>query len=268
MSAWRNGVPLGDPVTLDRGLEFGDGLFETIKVVDGRLRLLDRHLARLREGCLRLAITPPDEALLRRELTQAAEVPGTGVVKLIYTRGLGGSGYRATPESAPQRYITAQPARERPSQYATAGVATPVLSTRLAEQPLLAGLKHLNRLEQVLARAELSDQAPEGLMLDMTGRVIAGTMSNLFLIIDGEIVTPALVRCGIAGVTRAALLDVWHDVGVAVRIRDVERGELARVEEAFLTNALIGVWPINRLDGRPLAPGPRALEARGWIDRW
>lgn len=268
MKRWLNGVAVAEPAALDRGLEFGDGLFETIQVSGGRLKLLDRHLQRLYMGCQRLSIAAPDEALLRLELVEAARVPGTGVVKLVLTRGAGGTGYRPSGAASTHRYIVAQPPRERPAHYAHSGVAVPILNTRLAEQPQLAGLKHLNRLEQVLARLELGDQAPEGLMLDTSGRVIAGTMSNLFLSIDGEIVTPSLERCGIAGVVRGALIDAWRSEGVRVSVRDVALAELAMAEEAFLTNALIGVWPIQQLGSRRLLPGARALEAAAWSATW
>jgi 4-amino-4-deoxychorismate lyase len=264
---WRDGVPLGVDARLDRGLEFGDGLFETIAVVDGRPRLLARHLARLAHGCARLGIEPPAADALGAELEAAAQTPGTAVLKLIVTRGAGGTGYAAGPATRPQRWLAAWPARPRPPAFAAAGVAVRVLATRLAEQPLLAGLKHLNRLEQVLARREL-DAHPalaEGLMLDVRGRLVCGTMTNVYAVIDHRLVTPSLERAGVAGVMRAALLDAWREVGAAVAVRDLEPAELDAASELFLSNALIGVWPVAALGARRLAPGPYARQAQAWV---
>jgi 4-amino-4-deoxychorismate lyase len=264
---WRDGQPLAAEARLDRGLEFGDGLFETIAVVAGRPRLLDRHLARLAEGCARLGIEAPARAELAAELGAAARLPGTGLLKLIVTRGGGGTGYAADPAARPCRWLAARPARARPGAFARDGVAVRLLATRLAEQPLLAGLKHLNRLEQVLARREL-DTLPglqEGLMLDVRGRLVCGTMSNVFAVIDNRLVTPSLERAGIAGVMRAALLAEWRAAGAAVDVRDVAPAELDGASEVFLSNALIGVWPVAALGPRALAPGPYVREAQAWV---
>ena len=266
---WLDGAPVAAPVGLDRGLEFGDGLFETIAVRDNRSRLLARHLARLALGCERLGLAPQDAAQLKAEITRAARIPGVGVLKLIVTRGDGGRGYSSDPLAPCRRWLAALSPRARPARYAIEGVAVRTLATRLAEQPLLAGLKHLNRLEQVLARRELTDPAvAEGLMLDHSGRVVCGTMSNVYAVIDGRVVTPSLERAGVAGVVRAALIDAWREQGTAVEVRDVLPEELARASELFLSNALIGVWPIASLDGRPYAPGPVGRGAGAWVESW
>lgn len=264
---WQDGVPLPVAAQLDRGLEFGDGLFETIAVVAARPRLLDRHLARLADGCARLGIEAPAREALAAELGAAARLPGTGLLKLIVTRGAGGTGYAADAATRPRRWLAARPARVRPMAFAQDGVAVRLLATRLAEQPLLAGLKHLNRLEQVLARREL-DAGPavqEGLMLDVRGRLVCGTMTNVFAVIDNRLVTPSLERAGVAGVMRAALLAKWHAAATAVEVRDVAPAELDRASELFLSNALIGVWPVAALGPRRLAPGPYARQAQAWI---
>jgi len=263
---WLDGAPLAADARLDRGLEFGDGLFETIAVFDGRTRLLERHLARLAHGCARHGIVAPPLAALRAELEAAARTPGTGVLKLIVSRGAGGTGYASEPAQAPRRWLAALPARPRPAAAADEGVVLRELAVRLAEQPLLAGLKHLNRLEQVLARRELAAGAPaaEGLMLDVQGRPVCGTMSNVFAVLDSRLVTPSLERCGVAGVMRAALIDAWRAAGVAVEVRDLTRAELAAASELFLSNALIGVWPVATFDGRRYRAGPHARQAQAW----
>ena len=266
---WRDGQLLAAHEPIDRGLEFGDGLFETIAVVGGRPRLLEAHLARLALGCARLAIAAPAVATLRAEILRAAASPGTGVVKLIVTRGAGGSGYAAVEGAASRRYLQAQPPRLRPPEWAERGVAIRVCATRLAEQSLLAGLKHLNRLEQVLARAEWHDPAiAEGLMLDVHGRLVCGTMSNVFIASDPEILTPALERAGVAGVMRGALIAAFRAAGLRVTERDVDPAELDAAHEVFLTNALIGAWPVRSLGARRWPAGPCARRAQAWVARW
>jgi 4-amino-4-deoxychorismate lyase len=267
---WLDGTPLEGRAALDRGLEFGDGLFETLAVRDNRPRLLARHLARLARGCERLGIAAPDPAQLKSEINRAARIPGVGVLKLILTRGEGGHGYAPDPLAAPRRWLAALSPRARPARNAIDGVAVRTLETRLAEQPLLAGLKHLNRLEQVLARRELAaaGHAGEGLLLDTTGRVVCGTMSNVYAVLDGRIVTPALGRAGVEGVVRAALLEAWRDAGSEVEVRDLLPEELTGASELFLSNALIGIWPIASLDGRVYAPGPVARRAGAWVESW
>lgn len=266
---WLDGEPAAAGAGLDRALEFGDGLFETIAVRDNRARLLARHLARLAAGCARLGIPPQDPAVLKAEIARAARIPGVGMLKLIVSRGAGGRGYVVDPLAPSRRWLAALTPRPRPARYALDGVAVVTLATRLAEQPLLAGMKHLNRLEQVLGRRELADPAvAEGLMLDTTGRVVCGTMTNVYAVIDGCIVTPSLQRAGVEGVVRAALLDAWRAAGTDVVVRDLWPAELAAASELLLSNALIGVWPVASLDGRTYAPGPVARAAAAWVDGW
>ncbi len=249
----------------DRGLEFGDGLFETIAVEDGRPRRLERHLARLAAGALRLGITPPSATTLAGEIRRAAASPGVGVVKLIVTRGAGGTGYVASPQSTARYEVHATPPRVRPASFREAGVAARFCALKLAEQPLLAGIKHLNRLEQVLARAEWTDPAiAEGLLLDVHGRLVCGTMSNVFIAIGPDLVTPLLTRAGVSGVMRGVLLEAFRGAGVRVIERDVDPAELASASEVFLTNALIGAWPVRELASHRWPAGPFARRAQAW----
>lgn len=203
MLDWVDGRPAAELSVRDRGLAYGDGLFETLAVRAGTPRLLERHLARLEEGCRRLAI-PLDTAALRQELLAFCAALGDGVAKLIVTRGEGLRGYAPPAEASPRRILSGSPRPAYPERHWQQGVRLFACRTRLAEQPLLAGLKHLNRLEQVLARAEWSDAGhAEGLMLDVHERVVEGVFSNLLLVLDGTLVAPDLRRCGVAGVMRA-----------------------------------------------------------------
>jgi 4-amino-4-deoxychorismate lyase len=149
------------------------------------------------------------------------------------------------------------------------GAKVVCLPTPIASSSRLAGLKHLNRLEQVLLRDDVAQRnADEGLVTDTQGRVISGAMTNVFLVIDGTVVTPALDHCGIEGVMRCAIVDHLVQRGTPVAIRDVSVAECAQASELFLTNALLGVWPVLELDGRPLAIGPWARQLQTEIAQW
>lgn len=238
------------------------GLFETLAVVNQRPRLLQRHLARLGEGCRRLGLSAPSEAALTAEICAQADIAGAGVVKVVITES-------ATAEDGRHAWsVRAEPPRRRPPEWARDGVELITCRTRLPLQPELAGLKLLDRTAQVQARREWTQQSiAEGLMLDAEGRLISGTMTNVFAVIDHVVCTPAIVRCGVAGVMRAALLDAWQASGQASVIRDLDPAELSGASELFLSNALIGVWPVRVLDGREFAVGPVTRAARDWTGR-
>lgn len=178
----------------------------------------------------------------------------------MLTRGSGGRGYRAPDPASPRGMLYTTPWPEFPPDAAARGVAVRTCALRLAEQPVLAGIKHLNRLEQVLARREWDDPGiHEGLLLDTAGRVIEGISANLLLFRDGVMVTPALDRCGVAGVVRGLALEIAPRLGLRVEVRDVAATELPDFSSMALTNSLIGVWPIATLDGRTLSPPDRVF---------
>lgn len=270
MLSWVDGQPAELLSVKDRGLAYGDGLFETIAVTAGQASLLDRHLARLAEGCARLHM-PLDMALLRAELLAFSRQLGDGVAKLIVTRGDGLRGY-APPLPAQPRHILQGGAKPSyPLLNAEQGVRLFPCATRLAEQPMLAGLKHLNRLEQVMARGEWQDaEHAEGLMLDATGRVIEAVYSNLFIARGGVLVTADLSRCGVAGVMRAELLAQAQALGIECQVRDLSYAELLAADEVFLCNSLYGIWPVRALQAHdwPVGPLTRKLQviARDLLD--
>jgi len=263
MPCWIDGQPGESLPPVDRGLAYGDGLFETLAVRRGRPLLLERHLARLAEGCARLAI-PGDLALIRTELLAFSAALGEGVAKLLLTRGDGLRGYAPSPSAQPRRILLGSPPPAYPPANAEQGVQLFPCRTRLAEQPRLAGLKHLNRLEQVLARAEWQDaEHAEGLMRDLAGRVIEGVFSNLFLVKDGLLLTADLRRCGVAGVMRAEILALAKRTGISVQVRDIAHAELLAADEVFLCNSLYGIWPVRRFEGHdwPVGTLTRKLQA-------
>lgn len=241
----------------DRGLLYGDGLFETLAVQNGAPIRWERHLQRLMLGCARLGIPCPDISALTIESLQLCQGHDRAVLKLIVTRGVGGRGYRAPAQPQPTRILAIHPWPDYPTGNAIDGVCVRLCRTRLAQQPALAGLKHLNRLEQVLARAEWSDEElAEGLLFDNEDHVIEGTMSNLFLVDDGQLITPDLSDCGVAGIMRTMIIETAAALGVRCIVRAVARVELFNAAELLLCNSLIGLWPVRQLDTHRLMPGP------------
>jgi 4-amino-4-deoxychorismate lyase len=251
-----NGVDAGTLPLTDRGLHYGDGLFETIAVRVSRPCLWSEHLNRLRLGAARLGIPLPDPDLLLRECLALIQGVGDGVLKLILTRGSGGRGYRPPAAPSPTRVLALYPPPGYPSDWGEVGVAVRWCQTPLGESPSLAGIKHLNRLEQVLARAEWDDAGiAEGLMCDPRGRVIAGTMSNLFVYTGGRLLTPRLDTCGVAGTVRALILRLAPACGVTAAEADLIRADLEGAEGVFVTNAVFGAAPVRRLDRVEYDPG-------------
>jgi len=258
ITALVDGAPHDRIGVADRGLQYGDGLFETIKMSAGRPRLWDRHLARLCHGAARLGLAEPDGRQLYGEVMRLA-AGADGVIKLILTRGEGPRGYRPVIGAAPRRILSLHRRPQYPSSWSQTGVDVVVCRTQVSDNPSLAGLKHLNRLDQVLARAEWNDlQVAEGLMCDAAGRVIGGTMTNLFLVQGDRLVTPDLGRCGVAGTVRAAVLDLAPRLGLSVAKDGIWPRDLFAAEGAFLTNAVIGIWPIRTCGGRSLPGRPPA----------
>jgi 4-amino-4-deoxychorismate lyase len=262
-----NGREDGRLDAADRGLHYGDGLFETLAVRHGHARFLDWHLERLAEGARRLGMPLPDTGLLREEIG-AVCAPDIGVVKLIVTRGRGERGYRPPKQPAPTRIVAGHSWPAWPDAAWIRGVRLGWCRTRLGRNPALAGIKHLNRLEQVLARAEWDDERmDEGLMQDERDLAISGTQSNLFARIGDRWVTPLLDQCGVAGVMRRAFRGWAAEQGDTVVERSVPAAELAGAKALVLTNAVIGAWPVREFAGRPMAVDPQAVQFNAWLER-
>lgn len=255
MKALVNGVPVDTLPVSDRALHYGDGLFETVAVIDGKPLRWERHMQRLQAGCLRLRLALPDTEKLRTEVEKVSLHSTRAVAKIIVTRGSGGHGYRADDSGSPTRIVMARGWPEHPADAATGGVAVRWCQMRISRQPALAGIKHLNRLEQVLARAEWRDEYAEGLLCDSDENTIEGTMSNLFLVAAGTLRTPDLSESGVAGVVRAEIMDTAARLGIPTDIAHIKKSDVESADELFLTNSLIGIWPIARLESKSYVVG-------------
>lgn len=245
---------------LDRGFAYGDGLFETCRIFAGAIPLWEWHRGRLQTGCERLKI-PLDTTRLADYLLQLIELSGLreGVLKVTVSRGAGGRGYRLPEQSDPTYCLAVFPPAK--TDAGQKGIAVRVCQQRLAHNPSLAGIKHLNRLEQILARAEWQDDTyAEGLMLSETGDLIEATASNLFLVRKNSLLTPDLACSGVAGVMRQVILEQLAPLlPVPVHVTQLTPTDLASADEIFLCNSLMGITPILRVVGErelrfPLGP--------------
>ena len=229
----------------DRGLQYGDGLFETMAVRNGKIQLWERHWQRLTQGCEQLSITLPDKKTIEQEIAMLCN-NNQLVIKLIVTRGEGQRGYSFPDTQEVTRILTSHPWPDYPENYQAEGVAVRYCDTTLSENKKLAGIKHLNRLEQILARNEWdTDEFQEGLMLTTQGLVVDGTMSNIFVVKDDALFTPDLSLCGVAGVMRQTIIKLAKDSGLSVYEKQLSKSELEMADELFLTNSLFGIWPIR-----------------------
>jgi 4-amino-4-deoxychorismate lyase len=262
---------LQDTVSVnDRGFTYGDGLFETIAIIDGKMLLWDLHWHRLVNGCERLRINCPEESLLLDDIEQLLAQANDnyrrrGVIKLIVTRGVGGRGYQYDPAMGSTRLVMLSGWPPHQGTEKDKGIKIQLCDTRLSSQPRLAGIKHLNRLEQVLARSEWSnDEITEGVMLDANDNIIEGTMSNLFFVDHQQcLVTPSLNECGIAGVQREHVLNKAEEKGYQIKITEVPVNDLDQFSEVFVTNSLIGIWPVIAIEDQRFVIGPvtKSLQA-------
>ncbi|HWJ34721.1 MAG TPA: aminodeoxychorismate lyase [Steroidobacteraceae bacterium] len=245
MSSWIDGR-VGSKVDYrDRGLNYGDGVFETMRVRRRAIRLLDYHLERLSDACRRLAITAPNTARLRKELVRIAAQRPEAVLKLMVTRGIGARGYRPSGRERCTRVISVHPLSRNTLQATQRPVRVRMCAMRLGVNPVLGGLKTLNRLESVLARTEWSDTGIwEGLMRDTDDNIVCGTMSNFFIRRGSSLITPRLDRCGVAGVMRRWVLEQAGALKLHPSEGRIHWEDLVEADEAFMTNAVVGIVPV------------------------
>lgn len=248
LAAIHNGLAIEDErqaiAVDDRGFNYGDGLFETTLLRAGVVRFLEAHLQRMREGCGRLGIGFP-ESEIRSDIAIVATKASDGVLKIVLTRGAGGRGYRPDRAASTQRLVTLHPLPPGTS----GGLRLRWCSTQLSRNAALAGMKHLNRLEQVLAQNEWHDSSiDEGLVCDTEGELISATASNVFIVRGGGLATPDLRFCGVRGVMRSQVLRAAGELGIPCAEEPLWPSDLAEASEMFLTNAVRGIRSVVDLD--------------------
>lgn len=263
MKMWLNGE-LAEHISLrDRGLQFGDGVFRTMRCSGGEIALFDVQYERLQHDAMRLGITAPEKQLMFQWLQPAILSYRSVVIKVVLTRGESERGYAVPAKAQSNCVIYAQPLPDSGRQWRKEGITARICTTRLALQPALAGIKHLNRLENVMARREWNDAGiAEGLMLDTDDFVIEGVMSNLFFVRHGRLHTPDLTRCGVNGVMRNEIIRQRE-----TEIGQFDLGMLLAADEAFVCNSVMGIVPLSRIGDctMPIGPVTQSLQEQ-WID--
>jgi 4-amino-4-deoxychorismate lyase len=236
----------------DRGLAYGDGVFETILIYRGQAVWWDAHWQRLLRGAQRLRLPVPNHEKIYRACEAFYVEQQHAVLKLMYTRGAAGRGYKIPAQASPRILLSLHAAPEK----AMHSINATWCETQLSIQPALAGIKHLNRLEQVLARSEWrSPDIDEGLMCDSDGRVVCATAANIFIRHDKQWLTPVIDRCGIQGVAREWVLQHLNGAKEAV----LRREDVMQAEAVFLCNAVRGIMPVSALNACTWALHPDIL---------
>lgn len=251
MTDWfRNGDAIGQVDASDRGFQYGDGLFETVAIRNDAPRLWQYHMDRLSKGCTLLGIEKPADTELYEGVMHALRhsdiSSACSVAKIIVSAGVGRRGYGRSRATTPTVLFGAFPAAPPPVESYADGVDLALCRTRLASDSPTAGLKTLNRLEQVLARSEFIDSGEfEGLTMDAADNIICGTMSNVFFVTKKSISTPSLERCGVAGVMRRHVVETLRGQGIDTHIQTVKLVDLKNIDEVFVSNSQFGVMPVR-----------------------
>lgn len=246
-----NGVETSALTIADRGLAYGDGLFETMRVVSGKIPLFKFHLERFERGVNCLQLGSPK--VLKRNFTKAVEqvlkeladscLLDKALIKVMVTRGCGGIGY-LPPDRAECTFVCqAFNLPEYPSEYSNKGIQVKMIQHRLASHATLAGIKHLNRLDQVLASQELAGEQ-EGLVFDQNECLIEGIKSNILLFEGRKILTPPLDDCGVQGTLRQYLIEHSKDLGVEIKVEKITKDRLKEIDGLSMINSVFGLWPI------------------------
>jgi 4-amino-4-deoxychorismate lyase len=261
-----NGFPLEQLHVSDRGLHYGDGVFRTLRAKSGQLVWWTEQNAKLAADAHALGLACPAEGLLRAECIDIAESRDC-VIKVILTRGIGQRGYAVPNGTSQTRIVLSSDLPAYPSKFISDGIKVRWCSLKLGHQPRLAGIKHLNRLENVLARAEWNDpEIAEGLLLDERGWVIGGVMSNLLVIRGKTLYTPDLSQCGVAGVTRGRIMRAAQGFGMQVRVTQMRPQDIFRADEVCMCNSVMGILRVRMIEDTVCRKKAWTERIRVWLN--
>lgn len=249
---------------MDRGLAYGDGVFRTLRLSHSQPCSWTLHYHRLEFDCNALSIVCPSSEVLLDDIQSLSDgTEDSSVIKIIVTRGESVRGYAVPPLAQPTRIVMRTAMPQFPENYYQDGVTLHLCNIRLARQTRLAGIKHLNRLENVLARMEWTDHGiADGLMMDEGGDVIECTSANLFARFGETLVTPDLSASGVIGVTRERVMKLAPSLGYMVEVRHLRLSELMDADEVLICNSLFGVWQVRYLSSHAWQAGTLAARLR------
>ncbi|MDH5517754.1 MAG: aminodeoxychorismate lyase [Gammaproteobacteria bacterium] len=244
-----NGIATELLSVYDRAVNYGDGVFETIAVSGRQLHYWQAHFQRLTQGCQRLSITAPAETALLADIAKLSFPDAPSVLKIVLTRGQGRRGYATTGDEQPAVILSLSNWPEFVSSYQQQGIHLRLCQHRLIINPVLAGIKHLNRLDQVMARNEWhNEQIQEGLMLDQHGYLLEGISTNLFVMMDNQWFTAAASECAVAGIMRNAIISISARIGIPIEERKIHQSELSSVQQMMVCNSIWGLVPVISCD--------------------
>ncbi len=252
----------------DRGFAYGDGIFRTLIMRDGMPENWPLHYQKLVADCGAIGIVCPSAELLMSDLQQLFLLDGLtenhlAIAKIIITRGEGERGYAPPAVTMPLRVVIKTAMPQYPEENFVNGVSLYVCETRLAHQPKLAGIKHLNRLENVLARMEWNDPTiTDGVMLDADNNVIECTSANIFGRFGDVLLTPDLRQCGVAGVTRQRIMNIAHSLSLKIAVETFNVEKLLSADEVMICNSLYGAWQIREIQTKVWQAGALAANTR------
>ncbi|OIQ98549.1 aminodeoxychorismate lyase [mine drainage metagenome] len=233
---------------LDRGFAYGDGVFRTLKMIKGIPDHWPMHYQKLVADCAAIGIVCPSAELFINDFLQLFSLDEVSVAKIIVTRGEGARGYAPPAITMPTRVVIKSPLPAYAAQNYKSGVNLHLCETRLAHQPKLAGIKHLNRLENVMARMEWKDDSIfDGLLMDQENNVIECTMSNIFARFDDRLVTPDLSMCGVAGITRQSIIGIKQTLGLHLEVCQLPLNQLLDADEVIICNSLYGAFQVRSI---------------------
>ncbi len=235
----------------DRGFAYGDGVFRTLVMCEGLPEQWPQHYQKLVADCAAINIVCPSAELLMSDLQQLFTPDEVAIAKIIITRGEGNRGYTPPPITAPMRVVTKSAMPEYPENRFSEGVNLHVCETRLALQPKLAGIKHLNRLENVLARMEWNDQnIADGILLDTNDNVIECTAANIFARFSNTLITPSLVQCGVAGITRQHIIELAYTLSLKTKVETFNLEKLYSADEVIICNSIYDAWQVKSIQDK------------------
>lgn len=230
----------------DRGFQYGDGIFETIAYKNNKLELWHEHMQRLQLGCERLSLKKVEPSLWLADFKKL-NISADAVIKICISRGISSRGYAYNSQHEITRVISASSWPDYPLENSR-GITAIFCKTPVSMNAALAGLKHLNRLDNVLARNEWNNSdIAEGLMLDNQGHIVEGTMSNVFCVLGDELYTPSLAQSGVAGIMRQQVIELAKKLKLSVNVVDINKENFLQMDALFITNSIIGIWPIKKI---------------------
>lgn len=264
---WLNGEPADSVSLMDRSFQYGDGCFTTMLTRKGQIQYWSKHIERMNACLDALYIPRPDWNQVEQWLALAAKEDDKAGLKLHISRGQGGRGYSPTQVGTPNVTISAFPFPSHYEKWTETGIELGIAKTRLGHNPLLAGHKHNNRLEQVLVKAEMDQQTLlDGIVLDIADRVIETSMANLFWVKNDRIYTPDLSFAGVNGVMRRVVLQQAQDSGFECEIGHFHLDQVLSADEIFISNSVLGVAPIHTVSSTPFNIGKITKRIQEMID--